>query len=938
MIMNSSHVKSIKRTILRLFLMVMIVMSVPVEASAQKSKELVVGYIDYHGFIDKSADGNYTGYGVDYLNRIADYTGYTYSYQYGNWEDNLEKLKNGEIDLICTAQHTPNRDKEFEFSRSSIGSTQGLLYACNGSDIVYEDFKSFDGMKIALLKENAMNELFQDYAKKNGFTYRKVFYDDTQSCVDALNRHEVDAVVSESLLYNNQLKLIANFGADPFYIISYIGNEYMEDINYALREIKRDGEFENNLFKKYYGTSVVATTAEYTKDEKAYIKAAPVIKVAGFGDSAPMFWQEKKSGEIKGIYVDVFEKISSISGLKFEFVTINGERPEDVIKEKKCDVFVGIDQVNYEGSKEIMTSDVMLSTDIVAVVDSENKNIDIYKDKVKVAVLGEYINLKNYLEAHYPNLELVEYNTNLECMEALRKQEVEAFIQNSMIITNLLYSPKYGELEILPVGIMQVESVAIADKSQKSKLLLDIIDKAYYTMGDSEVQSIAVNIKDKMQHIYSVQELWYKYKFEVIAAILIFVGIVCTLVCIIHMRRLNEMQLKEANQQLKEAIKRAEYANSAKSDFLSRMSHDIRTPMNSIIGTTTLAYEEIDNPQAMKIYLDNISNSGKFLMELINDVLDMSKIEKGQLKLHEGEFYTDELIENVRGFIEPIVGEKNIEFICEAPQKNVLIKVDKLRINQIFLNILSNAVKFTPKGGRIELHLEDQIYTENRFSCEYVFKDTGIGMSEEYLSHVFEPFTQEKNELTNIRQGSGLGLAIVKSLVDVMNGEIAIESELNVGTTIRIKLEFEIADIKETQYIDKTALCMDKKLEGRHILLVEDHDMNSEIAKRILEKKGMVVTVAKNGVEAIQKFVETKEGEIDAILMDIRMPLMDGLEATQRIRDMERSDAKAIPIIAMTADAFLEDMQVARDAGMDEHLPKPIQTKELYATLARVIR
>ena len=392
--------------------------------------------------------------------------------------------------------------------------------------------------------------------------------------------------------------------------------------------------------------------------------------------------------------------------------------------------------------------------------------------------------------------------------------------------------------------------------------------------------------------------------------------------------------LQRKNEELEIVAKKAESAANAKSEFLSRMSHDIRTPMNAIIGLTHLAKSE-DDLQVIKEYLDKIDASSNFLLGLINDILDLSKIENGEMTLNEGPFTKEEFTDSIQTVIKPLIDKKNINFIFEMKCGIECIKVDRLRFSQIFFNLLSNAAKFTPTGGTIEFISEkiepEKVTRDGKVGIRIYVRDNGIGMSEEFQKHLYDPFVQERSALGDKTRGTGLGLPIVKSLVDAMNGTIEVKSELGKGTEFKIELYVEPVEApakrKKTDFLKKS-------LKGLKVLLVEDNELNIFVAKTILEKMKCDVDIAENGEKAVEKFKESEQQFYDVILMDVHMPVMDGLEATRQIRQLERKDASLIPIIAMTADAFDKEKKKTLDAGMNNHLAKPIDPSVLYEVLS----
>lgn len=395
--------------------------------------------------------------------------------------------------------------------------------------------------------------------------------------------------------------------------------------------------------------------------------------------------------------------------------------------------------------------------------------------------------------------------------------------------------------------------------------------------------------------------------------------------------------ISEKNDELKRIAEKAEQAAQAKTEFLSRMSHDIRTPMNAIIGLTHLAKKE-DDLQVVREHLDKIDVSSKFLLGLINDILDMSKIENGDMTLNEAPFTCEEFTDSILTVIKPLIDNRNINFVFKMGGGTGCIMADRLRFSQIFFNLLSNAAKFTPPGGTIEFISEriepKETDDPQKIGLRFYVRDTGVGMSEEFLKYMYDPFTQERSGLGDKSRGTGLGLPIVKSLVDAMGGTISVKSQLGRGSEFKIELYVAQA---EASAKEQTSADSEQDLNGAHILLVEDNDINAYVAKTILEQFSCVVDSAGDGQQAVTKFECSPEGYYDVILMDVHMPVMDGIEATKQIRAMSRGDAKTVPIIAMTADAFDKEKAKTLDAGMNFHLPKPIDPDMLYQTLYRNI-
>lgn len=393
---------------------------------------------------------------------------------------------------------------------------------------------------------------------------------------------------------------------------------------------------------------------------------------------------------------------------------------------------------------------------------------------------------------------------------------------------------------------------------------------------------------------------------------------------------------RERVERLNEALFSAEAANEMKTVFLANMSHDMRTPLNAVLGYTDLA-RETDDPEAIRGYLEKIGQSGNLLLQLINDTLDLSKIETGIAVLKPEPTDSGELLNEVLATLGPAMDEKGIEFDLQTSDSPLaMAKMDRMRMGEILLNVLNNAVKFTPPGGRVSLRVERLDERDGRAYERFTISDTGCGISEGFLPNIFEPFAQERTESNADVGGTGLGLAIVKRLVDLMDGKISVESEEGVGTTFTILLDYELADGSALAVAAPEAPAVD--LSGRKVLLVEDNAMNTDIARRMVERWGMEVACAADGAEALEMFEASRPCGYDVVLMDLRMPRMDGYEATRRIRALGRSDAQAVPIIAMSADAYDEDVRLCLDTGMNAHVPKPVDPGRLYRALVQVLQ
>ena len=547
------------------------------------------------------------------------------------------------------------------------------------------------------------------------------------------------------------------------------------------------------------------------------------------------------------------------------------------------------------------------------------------KKNSKIAVLSTEKDIGKILKDAEPSFEIVYYDNVKAAMRAVRNKKATALAGSAYVLSYLLENPRYNEFNIAQPQDIPVE-VTIGGRD--NAVLESILSKGIARIKDDDFQNIVSGETQFDWDSFSAMDKLFTYRYIIWTAL---IGAICILILfhIYSRRKSNYIR------QIEKKSREAEEASAAKTEFLSRMSHEIRTPMNAILGMASMALES-DDKDEMGDCVGQIQDSSQYLLQLINDILDMSKIENGKVILQEKFVNGPEFLLSIAEMMKVTAQKRNITLIANfSKAKAVWVKMDTLRSKQIYVNLLNNAIKFSPDGGTIHWNIEDKPVDASHIHIICTIRDEGCGMSREFQKKMFLPFEQEHNQYSDKTPGTGLGLSIVKSLIERMGGTIECESELGKGTAFVIQMDREIsaqapAEQTQTEKIDE------KALKGKHILLAEDNEVNAKVAIHMLKSRGLLVERAGNGKEALRLF-EKEPDLYDAILMDVRMPVMDGLEATRRIRALGTKKAKNIPIIAMTADAFRQDMDRTREAGMNAHLSKPIDVKIMFETLMQFI-
>lgn len=692
--------------------------------------------------------------------------------------------------------------------------------------------------------------------------------------------------------------------------------------------------------KEAESTNSSTQTINFTEEERAYITQHPVLTIAMDTSWIPYCFYDESNNEVAGILPNSLRTITENAGMSIEFEAKDTYADALATVQSGETMLVSGMANDIEAAKrnELQITEPYVTIHYSSVTKHEISDLYDGGANYKVAVCtGSYATVA--MQEKMPSYSFVEYHNNAECMDAVKSGDVDM----ALVATHAAeyYSGRH-EYSGLYVQLLNdfTWGLSIGVNNDVDPILIDILNKSIESISTAEKnQEIYSGVMDA--HSANIRFSDWLYERPMLGSLIIvaFVILILLLVFLSIYHRHNRKLLSVAE----EALENARKADVAKTDFLSRMSHDMRTPMNGILGLVELASPQ-DTKEELLHSLDKIGQSGQYLLGLINDTLDFQKIESGRLELNLEIVNCRNIFDNIIDMIKKMADDKGVDFIITNRNTNLdwYIRVDALRISQILMNLLSNAVKFTPKGGVVELEFEC-IGKDGMISHDVIhIRDNGVGMSEDFVRNkLFHPFMQETNEMSKYYAGSGLGLSIVKSLVELMGGRIEAESELGKGTTFTVYLDFERVDRKEALEYSKEKIQKKEDstevLYGKRILLVEDHPLNAEVARRILEKAGCHVCWKQDGKQAVDEFAAAAAYFYDAVLMDIRMPKMDGFEATRHIRSSQKEDASTIPIIAMTANAFDTDREESLKAGMNAHLSKPIDQKILYHTLAEQI-
>ena len=916
----------------------------PVKAAAETApvKLIRVGsFEDTFNYCNEK--GARKGYGYELLETLSGYTGWQFEYVTCDWSDCFEKLENGEIDIMGGISYTEDRAEEMLFSDEPMGEEKYYLYAdLSRADISASDFKTLDGKKIGVVMGTEPEVMLTEWEEKHGIKTQHVNISNNEDVQQKLANHEIDCFVSleESYWAELGISTITRVGKSSiYYVLNKDRPDLKEELDNAMHALDEEAPFYTaDLCKKYFSLDYKPIL---TGEEKAWLRKHGAIRMGFLTSDRGVSTYDPATGEITGTITDYIQFATDCLGnqeLEFHLVGYDDKEAElNALKSGEIDMVFHFDQSpNLAEEYRVACTNTTWTSNMMAVT---NKQLFIENEVNRVAVPQNKISLTRYIAFYYPQWEIVDCDTQEDAIKLVKDGQADCFVTGISSEGN--YSKKYGFYSVpLPNPANSCFAVKSGNRS-----LLSILNKTIKAMPTNMLTSSLAMHKSSSRKV-TLSEFIKDNFFMVLLVSSIAVAVVLlTILKLLQKARKAEAAARKAandtqelNAKLQIAVENAESANRAKSTFLFNMSHDIRTPMNAIIGYADLASRHSDDPAKLKNYMENIQVCGQNLLMLLNNVLDLARIENDKTEMEYSVSDVDKDFRNCVAMFRNQADSKGQTLTVTAQLLHPYVYVDIPHLTEVCTNLVSNAVKYTGAGGTIRCDVT-QKSGEKEGWCDTVITvaDNGIGMSQEFQKHIFEPFERERTSTVSKVEGSGIGMGIVKKLVGLMGGTVAVESKIGVGSKFTVTIPCRIASEDETQAKRETNPSDQKCLRGTRILLTEDNDLNAEIATELLQEEGCTVDRAKDGVECVDMLEKAANGTYQLILMDIQMPVMNGYDAAKKIRRMEDPQKANIPIIAMTANAFTEDKQAALDAGMNDHIAKPINMNVLVPTLRKYL-
>ena len=927
-----------------LCLLLLLSVALPVKAAAETAPAKVVrvgSFEDTFNYCNEK--GARKGYGYELLETLSGYTGWQFEYVTCDWSDCFEKLENGEIDIMGGISYTEDRAEEMLFSDEPMGEEKYYLYAdLSRTDLSTSDYKTLNGKKIGVLMGAESEVMLTEWEEKHGLKTQHVNISNNEDVKQKLANHEIDCFVSleESFWAELGISTMTRVGkSDIYYAINKDRADIKEELDNAMRALDEEAPFYTaDLCKKYFSLDYKPIL---TGEEKAWLKEHGAIRMGFLTSDRGVSTYDPATGEITGTITDYIQFAADCLGnqeLEFQLVGYDDKEAElNALKSGEIDMIFHFDQSpNLAEEYRVARTNTTWTANMMVVT---NKQLFIENQVNRVAVPQNKISLTRYIAFYYPQWEIVDCDTQEDAIKLVKDGQADCFITG--VSSEAKYSKNHGFYSVpLPNPANSCFAVKSGNRS-----LLSILNKTIKAMPANMLTSSLAMHKSSARKVTLSDFIKDNFFMVLLVSSIAVAAVLLTILKLLQKARKAEAAARKAandtqelNAKLQIAVENAESANHAKSTFLFNMSHDIRTPMNAIIGYADLASRHSDDPAKLKNYMENIQVCGQNLLMLLNNVLDLARIENDKTEMEYSVSDVDKDFRNCIAMFRNQADSKGQTLTVTTHLLHPYVYVDIPHLTEVCTNLVSNAVKYTGAGGTIRCNVT-QKPGEKEGWCDTVITvaDNGIGMSQEFQKHIFEPFERERTSTVSKVEGSGIGMGIVKKLVGLMGGTVEVESRIGVGSTFTVTIPCRIASKDETQAKRETNPSDQKCLRGTRILLTEDNDLNAEIATELLQEEGCTVDRAKDGVECVDMLEKAANGTYQLILMDIQMPVMNGYDAARKIRRLDDPQKANIPIIAMTANAFTEDRQAALDAGMNDHIAKPINMNVLVPTLRKYL-
>ena len=927
-----------------LSLLLLLSVVLPVKAAAETAPVKVVrvgSFEDTFNYVNEK--GARKGYGYELLETLSGYTGWQFEYATCDWSDCFEKLENGEIDIMGAISYTEDRAEEMLFSDEPMGEEKYYLYAdLSRADISASDYKTLNGKKVGVLMGTEPEVMLTEWEEKYGLKTEHVNVSNNEDAKQKLANHEIDCFVSleESFWADLGISTITCVGKSGiYYALNKNRSDLKEELDNAMRALDEAAPFYTaDLYKRYFSLDYIPIL---TGEEKAWLKEHGAIKMGFLTSDSGVSTFDPATGEFTGVITDYIQFAADCLGnqeLEFQLVGYDSKEAElDALKSGEIDMIFHFDQSpNLAEEYHFACTNTTWTSNLMAVTNQQLFNEN---NVNRIAVPQNKLSLKKYLAFYYPQWEIVDCDTQEDAIKLVKDGQADCFITG--VSSEEKYSKNHGFYSVLMPN--PAKSCFAVNSGNRS--LLSILNKTIKAMPVNMLAGALAMYKSSARKVTLSDFIKDNFFMALLVSSIAVAAILLTILKLLRKARKAEAAARKAasdtqelNAKLQVAVEKAESANHAKSTFLFNMSHDIRTPMNAIIGYADLASRHLDDPAKLKNYMENIQVCGQNLLMLLNNVLDLARIENDKTEMEYSVSDIEKDFRNCVAMFRNQADSKGQTLTVTTQLQYPYIYADIPHLTEICTNLVSNAVKYTGAGGTIRCNVT-QKPGEKEGWCDTVITvaDNGIGMSQEFQKHIFEPFERERTSTVSKVEGSGIGMGIVKKLVGLMGGTVEVESRIGVGSTFTVTIPCRIASEDETQAKRETNPSNQKCLCGTRILLTEDNDLNAEIAVELLQEEGCTVDRAKDGVECVDMLEKAANGTYQLILMDIQMPVMNGYDAARKIRGLDDPQKANIPIIAMTANAFTEDRQVALDAGMNDHIAKPINMNVLVPTLRKYL-